>query len=176
MKFWKLFIWCVGVTCCLALMPVQTAHADELEQLLAMQQSAGSDNSSSVGHNRSDADQLIASAMGLLGLAYRFGGTSPKTGMDCSGFMQYVFRKGLQVSLPRTAAEQSRVGVEVSRSNLQPGDMVFFNTSGRRVSHVGMYIGNNRFIHAPRTGKNIEITSLNNSYWSKRYITARRVK
>lgn len=174
MNFWKHLVWCAGIVCCLTLMPVHTVHADELEQLLAMQQSADTSSRSSSG--RSDADQLIASAMGLLGLAYRFGGTSPATGMDCSGFMQYVFRKGLQVSLPRTAAEQARVGVEVSRSNLQPGDMVFFNTSGRRISHVGMYIGNNRFIHAPRTGKNIEITSMENSYWSKRFITARRVK
>ena len=120
-------------------------------------------------------DDLIGSAMGFLGVAYRFGGTSP-SGFDCSGFMQYIFRKAFAVNLPRTSAEQANVGVAVNRSQLQPGDMVFFRTAGSRISHVGMYIGNGRFIHAPRTGKRIEITSLSNSYWSARYATARRVK
>ena len=115
-------------------------------------------------------------AMGLLGVAYRYGGTSANTGFDCSGFMQHIFRRSMQINLPRTSAEQARMGEPVSRSDLQPGDMVFFNTAGRRISHVGLYIGNNRFIHAPRTGKNIEITSLSNKYWNSKYVTARRVK
>ena len=114
--------------------------------------------------------------MGLLGVAYRYGGTSANTGFDCSGFMQHIFRRSMQINLPRTSAEQARMGEPVSRSDLQPGDMVFFNTAGRRISHVGLYIGNNRFIHAPRTGKNIEITSLSNKYWNSKYVTARRVK
>lgn len=126
--------------------------------------------------NRSDADTLISNAMGFIGVAYRFGGTTP-SGFDCSGFMQYVFRKAFAVNLPRTAAQQASVGSHVSRSNLQAGDMVFFRTAGpRRISHVGMYVGNDRFIHAPRTGKRIEITSLSNKYWSAKYATARRVK
>ena len=129
--------------------------------------------SSSAG--RGDVDDLIGSAMGFLGVAYRFGGASP-SGFDCSGFMQYIFRKASAVNLPRTSAEQANVGVAVNRSQLQPGDMVFFRTSGSRISHVGMYIGNDRFIHAPRTGKRIEITSLSNRYWSARDATARRVK
>lgn len=124
---------------------------------------------------RSDADDIIASAMGFLGVAYRFGGASP-TGFDCSGFMQYIFRKTYAINLPRTSAEQATVGTPVSRSELQPGDMVFFRTAGSRISHVGMYVGNNRFIHAPRTGKRIEITSLSNKYWNSKYATARRVK
>ena len=128
--------------------------------------------SSSAG--RGDVDDLIGSAMGFLGVAYRFGGASP-SGFDCSGFMQYIFRKAFAVNLPRTSAEQANVGVAVNRSQLQPGDMVFFRTAGSRISHVGMYIGNDRFIHAPRTGKRIEITSLSNRYWSARYATARRV-
>lgn len=125
---------------------------------------------------RSDADSLISSAMGFIGVAYRFGGTTPR-GFDCSGFMQYVFQKTFAVNIPRTAAQQATVGSHVSRGNLQPGDMVFFKTQGpRRISHVGMYVGNDRFIHAPRTGKRIEITSLSNRYWSSKYATARRVK
>lgn len=126
-------------------------------------------------NSKSDADALISNAMGFLGVAYRFGGASP-SGFDCSGFMQYVFRKAFAVNLPRVSAEQAKVGVHVSRGNLQAGDMVFFRTRGKRISHVGMYVGNGRFIHAPRTGKRIEITSLNNKYWSARYATARRVK
>lgn len=126
--------------------------------------------------SRGDADSLISSAMGFIGVAYRFGGTTPR-GFDCSGFMQYVFRKTFAVNIPRTAAQQATVGTHVSRGNLQPGDMVFFRTAGpRRISHVGMYVGNDRFIHAPRTGKRIEITSLSNKYWSSKYATARRVK
>ena len=125
---------------------------------------------------RREADELIGSAMGLLGVSYRFGGTSASTGFDCSGFMQHIFRKTMQVSLPRTAAAQAGMGSPVSRSELQPGDMVFFRTQRGRISHVGLYIGGNRFIHAPRTGKSIEITSLSNKYWNSRYALARRVK
>ncbi len=126
--------------------------------------------------SRNEADELIGSAMGLLGVAYRFGGTSANTGFDCSGFMQHIFRKTMQINLPRTSAEQAKMGVAVSRGELQPGDMVFFRTVRGRISHVGLYIGNNRFIHAPRTGKRIEITSLANKYWDSRYALARRVK
>lgn len=125
--------------------------------------------------SKNDVDELLSSAMGFLGVAYRFGGASP-TGFDCSGFMQYIFRRAYAINLPRTSAEQANIGVAVNREDLQAGDMVFFRTSGSRISHVGMYVGNNRFIHAPRTGKNIEITSLSNRYWDSRYATARRVK
>ncbi len=115
--------------------------------------------------------------MGLLGVAYRYGGTSASTGFDCSGFMQHIFKRSMGVNLPRTSAAQAQMGVGVSRSELQPGDMVFFRTMGRgRISHVGLYIGNNRFIHAPRTGKRIEVTSLSNKYWNAKYAFARRVK
>lgn len=115
--------------------------------------------------------------MGLLGVAYRYGGTSASTGFDCSGFMQHIFKRSMGVNLPRTSAAQAKMGVGVSRSELQPGDMVFFRTMDRgRISHVGLYIGNNRFIHAPRTGKRIEVTSLSNKYWNAKYAFARRVK
>ncbi|MDO4696264.1 MAG: C40 family peptidase [Neisseria sp.] len=149
----------------------QSASADDLDDFIQSR-----NGSRQVQTAQADANDLIKSAMGLIGVAYRFGGTSPASGMDCSGFMQYIFRKTLHVNLPRTAAEQAKMGTAVSRSDLQPGDLVFFNTSGRRISHVGLYIGGNRFIHAPRTGKSIEITSLGNKYWNARYISARRVK
>ncbi|WP_049248947.1 C40 family peptidase [Neisseria elongata] len=147
-------------------------------QKVEFSESASSQSSSkrTAALSRREADELIGNAMGLLGVSYRFGGTSVSSGFDCSGFMQHIFRKTMQINLPRTSAEQAKMGVAVSRSELQPGDMVFFSTSRGRISHVGLYIGNNRFIHAPRTGKSIEITSLGNKYWNSKYVTARRVK
>ncbi|WP_434634487.1 C40 family peptidase [Chromobacterium sp. CV08] len=118
---------------------------------------------------------LLLQAMSLLGVAYRFGGNTPDDGLDCSGFIRYVFQKSLRVNLPRTAAEMARVGKSVGRGELMPGDLVFFNTLGRNYSHVGIYMGNNKFIHAPRTGKNIEVANLSQSYWVARYNGARRV-
>ncbi|MDN0076182.1 C40 family peptidase [Crenobacter sp. SG2303] len=121
------------------------------------------------------AGDLILQAMSLLGVAYRFGGTSPTSGLDCSGFIQYIFKKSLRVSLPRTAAEMAHTGRGVDRSELAPGDLVFFNTRGFANSHVGMYMGNNKFIHAPRTGKSVEVVSMSSAYWAARYNGARRV-
>ena len=149
---------------------------DALERLIRERTShsnnapASSRQSSSSG-SRGD---LIMNAMSLIGLSYRFGGNSPTQGLDCSGFMQYIFKRSMGITLPRTSAEMATVGQQVDRANLKPGDMVFFGGGGR-VSHVGMYIGNDRFIHAPRTGRDIEITSMNGTYWKNRYITARRV-
>lgn len=125
--------------------------------------------------NSDQAGDLIMNAMGLLGVAYRFGGNSPVTGLDCSGFMQYIFKHSMNITLPRTSRMMATVGTPVSRDDLRPGDLVFFSTHGRAISHVGMYIGKGRMIHAPRTGRNIEITSIDGGYWSKRYVTARRM-
>ena len=152
---------------------------DALERLIRERtEHDGHNNSSSSGRRSSgsqdEAGDLIMNAMSLIGLSYRFGGNSPTQGLDCSGFMQYIFKRSMGITLPRTSAEMATVGQQVDRANLKPGDMVFFG-SGGRVSHVGMYIGNDRFIHAPRTGRDIEITSMNGNYWKSRYITARRV-
>lgn len=152
---------------------------DALERLIRERtEHDGHSNSSSSGRRSSgsqdEAGDLIMNAMSLIGLSYRFGGNSPTQGLDCSGFMQYIFKRSMGITLPRTSAEMATVGQQVDRANLKPGDMVFFGGGGR-VSHVGMYIGNDRFIHAPRTGRDIEITSMNGTYWKNRYITARRV-
>ena len=152
---------------------------DALERLIRERtEHDGHNNSSSSGRRSSgsqdEAGDLIMNAMSLIGLSYRFGGNSPTQGLDCSGFMQYIFKRSMGITLPRTSAEMATVGQQVDRANLKPGDMVFFGGGGR-VSHVGMYIGNDRFIHAPRTGRDIEITSMNGTYWKNRYITARRV-
>ena len=152
---------------------------DALERLIRERtEHDGHSNSSSSGRRASgsqdEAGDLIMNAMSLIGLSYRFGGNSPTQGLDCSGFMQYIFKRSMGITLPRTSAEMATVGQQVDRANLKPGDMVFFGSGGRG-SHVGMYIGNARFIHAPRTGRDIEITSMNGNYWKSRYITARRV-
>ena len=117
---------------------------------------------------------LILQAVSLMGIAYRFGGNTPVNGFDCSGFIRYIFQSA-GVNLPRSAAEQAQVGHPVSRDELKPGDVLFFNTRGFNYSHNGLYLGNGRFIHAPRTGKNIEIASLSASYWSGRFNGARRM-
>ncbi|WP_225747794.1 C40 family peptidase [Eikenella sp. Marseille-P7795] len=154
----------------------RTGHGSNASSSSSGRQSSGSRSSSSSRSSGSqdEAGDLIMNAMSLIGLSYRFGGNSPTQGLDCSGFMQYIFKRSMGITLPRTSAEMATVGQQVDRANLKPGDMVFFGGGGR-VSHVGMYIGNDRFIHAPRTGRDIEITSMNGNYWKNRYITARRV-
>lgn len=121
------------------------------------------------------AGDLLLQAMSLLGVAYRFGGSTPTSGLDCSGFIQYIFKKSLKINMPRTAAEMARTGRTINRDELAPGDLVFFNTRGFANSHVGLYMGNGKFIHSPRTGKSVEVVNINSDYWSKRYNGARRV-
>lgn len=117
---------------------------------------------------------VLSTAKSLIGTPYRFGGTTP-SGFDCSGFMQYVFQRAIGVNLPRSSRDMANVGEKVARNELQAGDMVFFAHNGSRISHVGMYVGNERFIHSPSAGKSVEITSMNDKYWQSRFITARRM-
>lgn len=131
--------------------------------------------SSSVGSVVAGAQNLVLNAMGFLGIPYRFGGATPEAGFDCSGFVQYVFRQASGLMLPRSSFEQIRQGIAVARDELQVGDLVFFNTMRATASHVGIYIGENRFIHAPSRGKTVEIVDITNSYWQARYDGARRL-
>lgn len=119
-------------------------------------------------------DRVVWNAQKQQGKMYRYGGESPITGFDCSGLTQFAFGQGAGVSLPRTAAEQYRAAQKVSRAQAQKGDLVFFNTSGRRVSHVGIYLGNNKFVHAPRTGRAITTENLE-GYWSSRLVGFGRI-
>jgi len=119
--------------------------------------------------------RLIDSALDLVGIRYRRGGSSAESGFDCSGFVGYVFLEQLGLRLPRTSGEISRAGEQVSRSDLKPGDLVFFNTMRRAFSHVGIYMGDNQFVHAPRTGKAVRVEDIRESYWAKRYNGARRI-
>lgn len=122
-----------------------------------------------------NAQDLILKGLELVGINYRRGGTSTDTGLDCSGFVQLVFKDAVGKLLPRTAKEQSEIGHVVDKRELKPGDLVFFNTMRRAFSHVGIYLGDNRFMHAPRTGSEIRVEDMSQSYWVKRYNGARRV-
>lgn len=118
---------------------------------------------------------LLQKALALLGTPYRWGGTSPDGGFDCSGMVGYVFRSALGIELPRVARAMAKDGEKVERSSLAAGDLVFFSRRGKRVDHVGIYVGGGRFVHAPRTGKDVEVSSLTEGYWSRKFMQARRV-
>jgi cell wall-associated NlpC family hydrolase len=121
------------------------------------------------------AQELTATALDQIGIRYRWGGNTPETGLDCSGLVRYVFQQVTGVTLPRTARDISRVGAEVAAAELQPGDLVFFNTRRFAFSHVGIYLGDNRFVHAPRRGREVEVAMLDSSFWRKRFDGARRM-
>ncbi|MGE5469144.1 MAG: C40 family peptidase [Ignavibacteria bacterium] len=119
--------------------------------------------------------EMLGTALDLIGIRYRRGGTSPETGFDCSGFVNHVFREGLGLYLPHNAKQISQEGEAVSKKDLQPGDLVFFNTMRRAFSHVGIYLGDNKFVHAPRSGGAVRVEDMNESYWKKRFNGARRI-
>lgn len=125
---------------------------------------------------RDSASSMVVSAMNFLGVRYRRGGTTAEDGFDCSGFTRHVFESSLGLILPRRADEQaSAPGLrKVKRDELQPGDLVFFNTLKRTFSHVGIYVGEGKFIHAPRTGSEVRVEDMRFAYWAKRFTGARR--
>jgi len=125
-------------------------------------------------HDRTS--DLTVAALDLVGIRYRRGGTSTETGFDCSGFTRHVFETSLGLVLPRRVDEQATASglVAVKREDLRPGDLVFFNTLKRTFSHVGIYIGDNRFVHSPRPGKNVRTEDMSFAYWAKRFTGARR--
>jgi cell wall-associated NlpC family hydrolase len=121
-------------------------------------------------------ETLINNAMQLIGVRYRWGGNTPQSGLDCSGFVRYVFNDTFGFLLPRKSAQMSKVGLQIRKDELQPGDLVFFNTMRHAFSHVGIYLGDNKFIHAPSKGKSIRVDDMTKVYWEKRYNGARRVE
>ncbi len=118
---------------------------------------------------------VLKGALALLGTPYRWGGTSPDGGFDCSGLVGYVFRTALGIELPRVSREMANNGEKVDRAALTAGDLVFFSRRGKRVDHVGIYVGNGQFVHAPRTGKDVMVSELDTGYWSGKFLQARRV-
>ena len=121
------------------------------------------------------ASELVGNAMGFLGVRYRYGGTTPETGFDCSGFVRATFEKTLGRILPRRPAEQAAATQTIAKEELKPGDLVFFNTMRRAFSHVGIYIGDGKFIHSPRTGSSVRVDNMHSDYWVNRFNGARRV-
>ncbi|MFO1300180.1 MAG: C40 family peptidase [Burkholderiaceae bacterium] len=119
--------------------------------------------------------ELVIRSLALLGVQYRFGGNSPDTGLDCSGLVRHVYQGALGLVLPRRSEEISRKGESVSLDQLRPGDLVFFNTLRRAFSHVGIYIGGNRFVHAPSRGGQVRVEHIDNRYWMSRFNGARRI-
>ena len=111
----------------------------------------------------------------MLFRSYKRGGSTPENGLDCSGFVRLVFKDAVGAELPRTSAEISKVGEKIEVKDLQPGDLVFYNTLRRGFSHVGIYLGDNKFIHSPSAGGQVRIESMDLSYWKQRFNGARRI-
>ena len=126
-----------------------------------------------VGDNK--VKSVLQKALALLGTPYRWGGTDPDKGFDCSGLVGYVFRNALGIELPRVSRDMAKNGELITdRTKLAAGDLVFFGRKGR-VNHVGIYVGDGRFVHAPSRGKDVTVSSLEQGYWSGRFMQARRV-
>ncbi len=125
----------------------------------------------------SQSSDVLSRAVNQLGTPYRWGGSTPGKGFDCSGLVKYAFNDIDEVDLPRTsnAMANGDHGVKVERKDLKPGDLIFFNLKSRRVNHVAIYLGNDRFIHAPRRGKSVTIDTLKKPYWQSHYVVAKRV-
>lgn len=121
------------------------------------------------------AQDMTSRALEMLGVHYRRGGDSPESGFDCSGLVQRVVQDALGLNLPRTAREMAKVGEQIPLSDLKPGDLVFFNTMRRAFSHVGIYLGDNRFVHAPAPGGEVRVEDMNTKYWISRFQGARRL-
>lgn len=127
------------------------------------------------GEIKQRATELVMHTMGFIGVPYRLGGSSFEQGFDCSGFVQAAVQQTLGLTLPRTSAEQANATRPIAKSELMPGDLVFFNTLRRTFSHVGIYVGEGRFIHSPRSGSQIRVEDMNAEYWTSRFNGARRV-
>ncbi len=125
---------------------------------------------------RDRASDMVITAMNFLGVPYRWGGTNEVTGFDCSGFTRHIFEMSLGLVLPRRADQQANAAglLEVARNDLRPGDLVFFNTMRRTFSHVGIYVGDGKFIHSPQAGGAVRLEDMRYAYWNKRYNGARR--
>jgi len=173
---------------CAAVEPVAETKADTAPPIAEPAQSAEptqivepapSTSNEAVGVDSSEwsgmAQEVLVIALNLTGTKYKYGGDSPEAGFDCSGFVRYVFQQAASLTLPHSARAISKLGEAISMEQLQPGDLVFFDTLKSAFSHVGIYLGSNRFIHAPSSGGTVNVVSMNDIYWAKRYNGARRL-
>ena len=121
------------------------------------------------------ASELVVNAMGFLGVPYKRGGSTVETGFDCSGFVRAIYAQTIGMVLPRSAAQQAAATQNIDKKDLAPGDLVFFNTMRRAFSHVGIYVGDGKFIHSPKPGAEVRVESMGAAYWNRRFDGARRV-
>lgn len=128
-----------------------------------------------VGRATSAAQDLVLQGLSYLGVRYRPGGSSEETGFDCSGLVSRAFRDALGLNLPHNAAAMAKMGDVIRKDELKPGDLVFFNTMRKTFSHVGIYLGDNRFVHAPASGGAVRIDDMRESYWMSTFNGARRI-
>lgn len=171
----------IAIAACLLLVSTLTLAAPEEEQAagvnraseLASLMQLGDQMKTSVGEK---TNKMLVQAMTLLGVPYKRGGSSAETGFDCSGFVRHMYETSIGRLLPRRAEEQAVATDKIDRSELNPGDLVFFNTMRRTFSHVGIYLGDGKFIHAPSAGKAVRVDDLRAAYWTKRFTGARRVQ
>jgi cell wall-associated NlpC family hydrolase len=158
----------------------RAAPGDAVLQLLQerglVPSKAALDENETLRQVRQKASELVLAAMDFIGVPYKRGGNSAEQGFDCSGFTRHVFEQSLGLILPRRADQQAKSDelFVVKREDLKPGDLVFFNTMRRAFSHVGIYVGDGRFIHAPRAGGQVRIESMREAYWERRFNGARR--
>ena len=145
---------------------------DRLEEARAIMADRMSDGAARV---KTRTSELVVNAMGFLGVPYKRGGSSVETGFDCSGFVKAMYEQTLGLMLPRRANEQAAATQKIDKQDLQPGDLVFFNTLRRTFSHVGIYVGDNKFIHSPKPGAQVRVEDMAVPYWAKRFDGARRV-
>lgn len=154
--------------------PPAATEPDELELLLLHRGLLAPPTGFALPEPIDKASEMVVAAMGFLGRPYTWGGTTWEGGFDCSGFVQAIHRQSAGVRLPRSAAEQASATQPIERGELRPGDLVFFNTSRREFSHVGIYVGDHRFIHAPTAGSAIRMADMRLDYWDRRFNGARR--
>ena len=170
----------MNIRCLLLVCLIASAHAapysgpsDDLEIYLS--DSGLISKISKVSQNVSDrASDLVINAMGFLGVPYRRGGSND-SGFDCSGFVRSMYEQTLGKVLPRSARDQANATEKIDKTELQPGDLVFFNTMRQTFSHVGIYVGDHKFIHSPRPGKEVKVEDMRQTYWVNRFTGARRV-
>ena len=167
----KLPIHACLIACALV---VQGALADVPHSPDPLTQTESADPAAPAG--RDSGQSVIDRALELIGVRYRRGGSSPQTGFDCSGLVNHVFREVRGLILPHNSRAISKTGLSVAKDELKMGDLVLFHNLRNAVSHIGIYIGDNKFIHSPRPGQTVGIADLRERYWARRYFGARRVE
>ena len=153
----------------------EVLFASDVNQLIAAADLVRQEAQQAQAQPRAGVQVLLQRAMTLLGTPYRWGGTSPDRGFDCSGLVSYVFQSALGIELPRVSRDMANSGQRVNRDQLDAGDLVFFSRRGGRIDHVGIYLGEGRFLHAPRSGRDVTVSELDTGYWAGKFMQARRI-